>query len=82
MIIKLVTNINFWSALCGLLGTILIFFFGLPPKIDQDGHSYFILEQDNEKEKHTAQIYKKMSYFGLLFIGLSFLLQIINLIAK
>lgn len=71
-------NLNFWSAVSGLIGTILIFFFGLPPKIDRDGHTHLILEQENKEEKEKARRYIKTSYYGLGCIGLSFLLQIIN----
>ena len=76
----LLTNQIFWSALFGLLGTILIFFFGLPPRIDPDGHSYLLLESDDEDEKKKAKRYKITSYLGLFFIALSFLLQLLNII--
>lgn len=79
---SLFLNINFWSALSGLIGTTLIFLFGLPPKVDPEGHTYLVLEQDNKNEKRRAKKYKWLSYLGLLLIGLSFLLQIINLIVK
>lgn len=71
-------SINFWSALLGLLGSILIFFFGLPPKIDLDGHIHLILDQEDKNEKKKAKIYKCISYFGIFFLILSFLLQVLN----
>jgi len=52
-------NIDFWSALSGFIGTLLIFFFGLPPKIDLEGHMYLILEQENKKDKRKRKKYKK-----------------------
>ncbi|MFA6608472.1 MAG: hypothetical protein WCT07_01005 [Candidatus Paceibacterota bacterium] len=73
-------NIDFWGAFCGLLGTIIIFFFGLPPKVDVDGNNYLLLQKTDEKEKVRARKYKKLSYFGLLLIALSFLLQILKLL--
>ncbi len=82
MVCELLLNINFWAALCGLFGTILIFFFGLPPKVDPSGHINLICGQENEDEKKKGKKYKFLSYVGLTLLGLSFALQIINLIFK
>jgi|GEM_PF-1817442 len=82
MIIKLLSDINFWSAICGLSGSIFIFFFGIPPRVDPCGHIHLILEQENKEDIVKGKKFKIMSYIGLLLIGLSFLLQIINLIQK
>lgn len=71
-------NLNFWSALLGLTGTLLIFIFGLPPKIDQDGHIHLILEQEDKGEKNKAKKYKIVSYFGLSLIAISYFLLLIN----
>lgn len=76
-IFNIVINVNFWSALSGLIGAILIFFFGLPPKIDPEGHRHLILEGGDKKEKKKAKIYKKVSYCGVLLLIVSFLLQVI-----
>ena len=78
MIHNLIQSFNFWSAISGLVGTLLIFFFGLPPKIDIDGHIHLILEQENKEEKKKAKRYLFMSYVGLLLLAISFLLQLIN----
>jgi hypothetical protein len=82
MVCELLLNINFWAALCGLFGTIIIFFFGLPPQVDPNGHIHLICEQENEDEKKKGKKYKFLSYVGLTLLGLSFALQIINLIFK
>jgi len=78
-IFNLLFNIDFWSAFVGFLGTILIFFFGLPPKIDQEGHSHLLLEGTDEGEKRRARIYKYISYGGILLLSISFLLQLLKL---
>lgn len=70
-------NLNFWSAICGLSGTILIFFFGLSPKVNKDGHIYLILEQEDEEEKKKWKKYTLLSNFGLVLLIFSFLLQLI-----
>lgn len=80
MICSLLLNLNFWSALSGLSGTVLIFFFGLPSKVDPDGHSYLLLEGDNESEKKKAKKYKLFSYLGLFFIAFSFLIQLTDVV--
>jgi hypothetical protein len=73
-------DINFWSAFCGFLGSICIFFFGLPPKINSDGLIGLALEQEDEDGKVKGKIYKYLSYVGLSLLALSFILQIIKLI--
>lgn len=70
-------DLNFWSSVFGLLGTILIFFFGLPPRINEKGHINLILEQvDNDQIKKYKK-YGILNYLGLFFLALSFLIQII-----
>lgn len=78
--IDLISNINFWSAFLGLVGTIMIFFFGFPPKIDPEGNSYLLIESSNYKEKNKASLLKKLSYVGLSLVGASFFLQILSLV--
>ncbi len=66
--------------LCGLFGSILLWKFGLPQRdINKDGHITLILEQEDEIEKKQWKRYNKISHFGIILIGLSFLLQIISL---
>lgn len=73
-------NINFWSAIFGLVGTILIFLYGIPPQLDKNGAVYLVCEQEDEKEKQNFKIAETKSYFGLVFIAISYILQIINLL--
>jgi hypothetical protein len=77
--IVILTNPDFYSALFGFLGTVLIFFFGLPSRIDPEGAMYIILEQTNHKEKMKAKRYQATSYLGLSLISLSFLIQVIKI---
>jgi hypothetical protein len=66
------------SPLLGLSGTIILFFFGLPPRVSKDGTINLILEQQDEGEAKKYKLYKKFSYLGIALIGFSFLVQIIN----
>jgi len=80
MNINLITNINFWTAVLGFIGSVLLFFFGLPPKIDRDGHQHLILEGIDKGEKKKASMYIKLGNLGMFLIALSFLLQLIQVI--
>jgi hypothetical protein len=61
-----------------ILGTVLVFFFGIPPKIDRQGHSYLLLEQDDESEKAKARRYDSWSRTGLVLLILGFALQLVS----
>lgn len=66
--------------LFGLSGTVLLWFFGLPQRdISRDGHIHLILEQSDEAETNLWKKYNRLSKMGILLIGVSFLLQMINL---
>lgn len=79
-ILNQLLDINFLSYTLGFIGTILIFFYGLPPKVDPDGHIHLILEQEDKLEKRKGKIYKKIGYLGIILIAISFLLQIVNVL--
>jgi len=75
-------SIDFLSAISGLVGSIIIFRYGLSPKIDSDGHNNLITEQVNKKEKEQARDYREISNVGIGLISLSFFLQIIKLFIR
>lgn len=76
----LLTNINFWSAVLGFSGSLLLFFFGLPPKIDREGNIHLILEQKDKAEEKKASTYIKLGNLGMLLVASSFLLQVVQAI--
>lgn len=78
-IYRLFLNIDFWSSLSGFVGALLIFFFGLPPRVDPAGHIHLILEQESEEEKKRGKNYRKISYGGILLLVISFFLQLIKI---
>jgi len=80
LFLVLIKNIDFWSTVCGFIGTVLIFKFGLPPKVDPEGHISIICEQEDENEKKKGRIYKKLGYAGIFLIGVAYLLQLFKLI--
>ena len=74
------TNINFWSAICGFVGTLMLFFYGLPPSLNKVGHIHLILEQTDKQEAKKYKLFKILSYVALGLISFSFLLEIINIV--
>lgn len=62
----------------GVAGTCLIFYFGIPRKIDTAGKVGMCLEQEDEEEKRKIKKYKTWGNLGLILIGSSFLFQIVN----
>jgi hypothetical protein len=82
MIIKLILNLQFWALFCGFVGSILIFFFGLPPKFNPDGHSFLLLQSSDKENIKKGKIYKKLGYLGVSLLAVSFLIQIIPLLTN
>jgi hypothetical protein len=72
-------NLDFWSAICGLGGTLLIFFFGLPPKVDPEGHIVLRTEQTDVEEIKKGKIYKRFGHLGLSLLIISFGLQVFKI---
>lgn len=73
-------NIDFWSYVSGFIGAIMLFFFGLPPRVSPEGHINLVLEQTNKSEVKKYKLFQKLSYLSLSLVALSFLLQILRLI--
>lgn len=69
--------LNISSPLFGLTGTILIFFYGLPPQIDENGHQRVVTQAIDMTEVAKARKYKFTSVIGLCLLAASFLLQLI-----
>jgi len=54
------------SPLLGLSGTIILFFFGLPPRVSKDGTINLILEQQDEGEAKKYKLYKNGFFLFVL----------------
>ena len=59
-----------------IIGARLIFKYGIPPRIDAQGHQHLILEQIDEDEKAKAATYIKRSEVGIGLLILGFALQL------
>jgi len=69
---------NFISNLIGLIGTILVFYFGIPNKIDNGGNGFLIISSGSQESKESIQFYKNTSAAGLGLIAGSFLINLIT----
>jgi hypothetical protein len=58
------------------IGAILIFVYGIPPKLDPAGHQHLVLEQVDEQEKAKAASYIRCSKVGVGLLILGFALQL------
>ncbi len=70
--------VNSLGLILDILGAVLIFIFGLPAKIDRDGHGFLIIESDNQEEKAKAKKYDCYSALGLCLLIVGFVLQLIS----
>jgi len=61
--------------LLNILGTILIWRFGLPPDINRHGHQALILETTDESQVKIGRRYDALSHLGMGFIFSGFVLQ-------
>jgi hypothetical protein len=67
----------------GFFGTVLIYFFGIPRKLDLDGGMAIIARvADDSKEKREIKKYKFWGNVGLALVAISFLIQLMLSICK
>lgn len=59
-------------------GAIIIFIFGLPPRVSESGAIHLVAEQADEGEIKTAKKYKMISRTGLILLAIGFLLQLLE----
>lgn len=61
-----------------IIGTLLIWKFGLPAPISRTGDVHLILEHSDQNEVKQAKTYDRLSLFGVLLLLLGFLLQLVG----
>ena len=59
-------------------GAIIIFIFGLPPRVSESGATYLITGRVDEGEVKKAKKYKMVSRVGLILLAVGFLLQLLE----
>jgi hypothetical protein len=60
-----------------ILGTILIWKFGLPPDVNRHGHQALVIETTDQSQVITGKRYDALSHLGMGFIFSGFVLQAI-----
>lgn len=71
--------LNVIGLVCGMVGSVLIFVYGLPPSISKAGQ--YVLDEPSEDEKNTQIRYRNFSRFGLFLLFMAFLLQLISILS-
>jgi len=70
--------LNSLGLVLDIIGAVILFFFGLTPKIDTEGTVYLIAEQKDEDEIKRGKFYKIMSSIGIGLIAVGFIFQLIS----
>lgn len=70
--------INSLGLVLDIVGALSLFFFGLPPKIDPDGHIYIVTGGIDQEEVEKSKKYKFCSYLGIGFLLVGFIFQLIG----
>ncbi len=70
--------VNSFGLGCDIVGALLIFFYGIPPAINREGHSFLALDAGDEAMQRTAKRYDCRSKGGLLFLIVGFSLQLVS----
>ncbi len=71
-------HITSFGLILDIIGALLLIKFGIPPKIDREGHILIALEGVDEAEILKAKIYDRWSTFSIILIVLGFILQLIG----
>jgi len=72
------TLVNSIGLILDIVGALLLIKFGIPPKIDREGHMHLILEQEDQDEIQKARIYDRWSTFAILLIVAGFIFQLVS----
>ena len=59
-------------------GAMLIFFFGLPPRVRESGARGLLLEGEDKEEIEEGRRYRNISRLGLSLLAIGFLLQLLG----
>ncbi|WP_089214426.1 hypothetical protein [Sphingopyxis indica] len=76
-----VDGMEYWLNVAGLssgfIGSVLIFFFGVPRQVDNEGATFIITDAVNLNERHRISRYRLLGNLGLGMLAFAFALQLI-----
>lgn len=78
----LTTLLNIVGLILGIIGSVLLFKYGLPEDINKRGLTLLACEGENEEEKKKYKQYKSWGKVGLGFLVVGFVLQFISSIIE
>jgi hypothetical protein len=61
------------------LGGILLWKYGIPNRVNREGHSLLILQQVDKEEMRKARFYDRMSSLGLTLLIIGFMIQLFDI---
>ncbi len=65
-----------------IIGVIILFFYGIPPKIDTGGYHVITTCEKDKKELKEISLYKIISSIGIILIFLGFVMQLLSYFVK
>jgi hypothetical protein len=74
----MVTTINSLGLILDIAGALFLFCFGLPPRIDPEGHQHLILEQVDGAEIALGKRYRFLSKVAIVLLILGFIGQLVS----
>jgi len=72
------TSVNSFGLFLDIVGALLLFIFGLPPRIDPEGQTYLITGEVDEAECALARRYRSWSKVAVVLLILGFLGQLVS----
>ena len=72
------TTLNSFGLLLDIAGALVLLRFGLPPRVDPEGHIHLIAEQVDQSEIALGKRYRKWSNVGVILLVAGFALQLIS----
>ena len=72
------TLVNSLGLSLDIIGALLLLRFGLPPRIDPEGHIYIITEEVDEAEIDLGRRYRSWSKFAVILLILGFIGQLVS----
>lgn len=70
------TGLNSLGLVLDIAGVVLLFLFGLPPRVGRGGESHLLLEGVDEHELKRERRYNRLSLVGIVLVTLGFGLQL------